>query len=463
MSILFSDFHEAYRSGNGPLLATCLAPNNSVSDPTRLWSFSQLSNYQTIEADIRYHVVQDRNAVKLPKQEANQWIQIFVSLWKCIRELDLIQSGHGGDWNTAFKAYREVCINLNRGYQSAGFQFWTIPCMYTAGKYLRAIAIKADVDAANAAANSNGFTNGLQEDIADEGEKNERLTDAARVLQQMLSVCRTDDSELQVSRKWGVISLANLLFKTYFKLNNLALTKHVIAVLDAPNSNLPPLSSFPSAQVCTYSYYRGVLEFLKDNYSGAEHHLDQALRVCHRDAVSNREQILTYLIPAHILNSQQLPTQALLAQMPTLEKSLLHLCKAIKEGNLSSFDQALADAEVELVNRRIYLTLERSRDLCLRNLFRKVFTNAGWDETKDPQTGEVTARTRRTRLKLAEFETAVRVAYRNSTEPVVVEKEEVECFVANMIYKGYMKGYIAREQTMVVLSKKGDAFVGTGV
>lgn len=463
MSILFSDFHEAYRSGNGPLLATCLAPINSVSDPTRLWSFSQLSNHQTIEADIRYHVIQDRNAVKLPKQEANQWVQIFVSLWKCIRELDLLQSGRGGEWNAAFKAYREVCINLNRGYQTSGFPFWTIPCMYTAGKYLRVIAIKTDLDAANAAAKSNGFISGLQEDIADEDDKNDKLTDAARVLQQMISISRTDDSELQVSRKWGVISLANLLFKTYFKLNNLALTKQLIAIIDAPNSNLPPLSQFPSSQVCTYSYYRGVLEFLKDNYQGAEHHLDRALQVCHKDAVRNREQILTYLIPAHIVNSQQLPTEALLSQMPSLEKLLLPLCTAIKHGNLSAFDKALSDAEVEFVERRIYLTFERSRDLCLRNLFRKVFLYAGWDEIKDPQTGEVTGKSRRTRLKIAEFEAAVRIAYRNSSEPVIVERDEVECFIANMIYKGYMKGYIAREQAMVVLSKKGDAFVGTGV
>lgn len=30
--------------------------------------------------------------------------------------------------------------------------------------------------------------------------------------------------------------------------------------------------------------------------------------------------------------------------------------------------------------------------------------------------------------------------------------EEAECLVANMIYKGYMKGYISHEKQMVVLS-----------
>lgn len=35
--------------------------------------------------------------------------------------------------------------------------------------------------------------------------------------------------------------------------------------------------------------------------------------------------------------------------------------------------------------------------------------------------------------------------------------EEAECLVANMIYKGFMRGYISHEKQMVVLAKT-DAF-----
>lgn len=463
MSILFSDFHEAQREGAGPLLASCLAPVNSVSDPQRLWSFSQLSNHQTVEADIRYHVIQDRNAVKLAKGEANQWVQIFVHLWRCIRELALIEAGRGGDWNAAFKAYKDLCINLCRGYTNFGFQAWTIPCMYTAGKYLRVIAAKADAEAASASMNGNGFANGLSDDITDTSEKNDKLQDAARTLQQMVSVCRTDDSELHSSRKWGVIGIANLLFKTYFKLGNLNLTKHVIAMLESPGVNLPPLEAFPKSTRCTYSYYRGILEFLKENYPVAETYLSDSLAICHKDATKNREQILTYLIPAHILTNQQLPSRALLSQLPNLERLFLPICSAIKQGNFAAFDRALSDAELDLVHGRIYLTLERSRDICMRNLFRKVFLNAGLEDVKDPNTGEVTGHVRRTRFNLSEFEAAIRIASRGASDPIMVDSDEVECFLANMIYKGYMKGYIAREQGKIVLSKKNDAFPGTGV
>lgn len=463
MSLIFKTFHEAQNVGNGNLLASCLAPVNTPSDPFRLRSLSQLSNYQTVQADTRYHLIQDRSAVKLAKQEANQWVEIFVFLWKCVRELDLIESGRGGDWALAFKAYKDLCINLCRGYTNFGFQAWTVPCMYTAGNYLRIIAIKADADAASkTATNGLGYADGLSDDITESCEKNERLKDAARTLQQMISVCRTDDSELAESRKWGVISVANLLFKTYFKLNNIALTKNVIAILESPGVNLPPLTAFPKSQYCTYEYYRGILEFLRENYADAEDHLSNALSACHKAAIKNREQILTYFIPAHILNSRQLPSEKLLSPMPDLDRLFSPLCKAIKSGNLSAFDTALSSAEVELVRRRIYLTLERSRDLCLRNLFRKVFLYAGWDEVKDPNTGEVTDKIRRTRINMWEFEAAIKAAYRASIEPIVVDKDEVECFIANMIYKGFMKGYIAREQGKVVLSKTG-AFPGTGV
>jgi len=34
------------------------------------------------------------------------------------------------------------------------------------------------------------------------------------------------------------------------------------------------------------------------------------------------------------------------------------------------------------------------------------------------------------------------------------DEEETECLLANMIYKGYMKGYISHEKRMVVLSAK---------
>lgn len=70
----------------------------------------------------------------------------------------------------------------------------------------------------------------------------------------------------------------------------------------------------------------------------------------------------------------------------------------------------------------------------MRNLFRKVFLAAGWEETKDPATGEVTGKIRRTRIRIEEFEAGMRIGYKGATD-VIIDRDEVECFLANMIYK----------------------------
>jgi len=118
-----------------------------------------------------------------------------------------------------------------------------------------------------------------------------------------------------------------------------------------------------------------------------------------------------------------------LEPFPRLKALFRPLCDCIRRGDLAGFDTALAAGEQEFVKRRIYLTLERGRDIALRNLFRKVFICGGYDESKDGQPP-----IRRTRIPIAEFVAAVRLGSK-ITEAVRVDIDEVECFTANLIYK----------------------------
>ncbi len=54
-----------------------------------------------------------------------------------------------------------------------------------------------------------------------------------------------------------------------------------------------------------------------------------------------------------------------------------------------------------------------------------------------------------TRIPIHMFHCAVRVT------GMRVDVEEVECYVANMIHKGFIKGYISHERQMVVLAANG--------
>lgn len=135
--------------------------------------------------------------------------------------------------------------------------------------------------------------------------------------------------------------------------------------------------------------------------------------------------ILTYLIPCHLLTTHTLPSAKLLAPFPRLQALFLKLATAIKKGDLRGFHQALQEGEEEFVNRRIYLTLERGRDIALRNLLRKVFIAGGFLEGTE---GE--AQVRRTRIPVAEFAAAIRMSGGQD-----IDTDEVECLLANMIYK----------------------------
>lgn len=137
-------------------------------------------------------------------------------------------------------------------------------------------------------------------------------------------------------------------------------------------------------------------------------------------------RILTYLIPCRLLTTHTLPSAQLLAPYPRLQSHFGPLAKAIKKGDLLAFDLALQEGEDDFVRKKIYLTLERSRDIALRNLLRKVFLTKGFVEPKNPDDAPV----RQTRVRIAEFAAAISLGSREN-----IDSDEVECLLANMIYK----------------------------
>ena len=155
--------------------------------------------------------------------------------------------------------------------------------------------------------------------------------------------------------------------------------------------------------------------------------------MCPRSSTKNKELILTYLIPCHLVTTHTLPTESFLSLYPRLERLFGPLLASIKSGNLKSFDAALLAGETEFVKRRIYLTLERGRDVVVRNVLRTTFVVGGFEE-KDG------AKARRTRVPVAEFVAAVRLSLGQIGAEAeeggeLIESDEVECMIANMIYK----------------------------
>jgi COP9 signalosome complex subunit 12 len=174
--------------------------------------------------------------------------------------------------------------------------------------------------------------------------------------------------------------------------------------------------------------------------------------------------ILTYLIPCHLLAKNALPTAKLLSQYPRLSALYTPLCLAIKRGRLAAFDAALDAGEAQFVKMRVYLTLERCRDVVLRNVFRKAFIAGGFEPPKEGQKGDEPP-VRRTRVPVDEFVAAVRVSMRQSygngeangniaadMSADGVDRNEVECFLANLIYKVWVQcSWVIQARLLILL------------
>lgn len=196
---------------------------------------------------------------------------------------------------------------------------------------------------------------------------------------------------------------------------------------------MPALSAFPKSHQVPFKYYCGVIHFVEEDYNTAEQHLTSAYEMCHATSRKNVQLILTYLIPTKLLTSHKLPSSALLSQYPALARLFQPLCDSIRQANLTAFNTALENGEEEFVKRRIYLTLERGRDVILRNIFRKVFLAGGYEPAKEDETAPPV---RRTRIPIDEFAAALRMAGAEVDDGNGgTDHDEVECLIANTIYK----------------------------
>ncbi|KAJ9161486.1 Protein CSN12 [Coniochaeta hoffmannii] len=452
MDTIFREFGEAFAQQNGYQLSQTLTPRLPRDMIRVIW---RSANHHDVKSILRREIQNSSSTLmtRLPREEVDGWVEVYYTYWKSCEHLLAVQEGSpNASWTKVYEAWKEMLNALHRGYTNHGFEAWTIPCIYVGAKNLRIFAIKADQQR-NSSSTQENTGMSFQDDFDPESGKNQQLEDCARQLNRMFQLCLSDRAPLEESRKWGIYYIVNLLFKTYFKLNSASLSKNMLKSLTAGRGDMPGLSAFPKSQQVTFKYYEGVLHFLEENYVESEKHLTVAWNLCHKSAMRNKELILTYLIPCHLLTTHTLPTQQLLEPYPRLQKLFLPLCSAIKKGELHAFDIALQEAEDEFVKRRIYLTLERGRDIALRNLLRKVFIAGGFEPPKEDGAPPL----RRTRVPVDEFVAAISLGSQQMLDP-----DEVECLLANMIYKGLMKGYIARERGIVVLSKTG-AFPGTGV
>ena len=202
MDRIFIDFHQAQEHGSGALLSRTLLPFADAQDPDRLIAFYSSTNKLSVTSDIRSQILYHPYAnYRLGKSEAEAWVEVYVAYWRVIGEIlvakdTMIARGNNGqeeaaDWGNVYGLWKEMTNALIRGYSSGHFPAWTVPCLYVAGKYLRIFAIKADEQIGRVGGDTS-YDSGYGDDVMGNTGKNEKLEDAARVINRIFTLCISD-------------------------------------------------------------------------------------------------------------------------------------------------------------------------------------------------------------------------------------------------------------------------------
>ncbi|KAK8847395.1 hypothetical protein IAR55_005253 [Kwoniella newhampshirensis] len=333
------------------------------------------------------------------------WDAIAIRHCACLHALYVTH-----DYQEAYTHQNALLSLFYRWFQDQSA--WVLPVLYMLLQDLRDLAEQAD-----------------QGTYSTTG-KMPSLEECTRTVSKAFSMCATDRTFKGLeSRRNGVYHVACLSIKCYFKVGKPNLCKNIIrAVVSDPKT--PPVDQAPLPDQVTWHFYIGMLAFLNGEDKKADEELSWAFTHCPANAVRNQELILTYLIPLRLLHGI-LPSKHLLSLHPRLNELFTPFINAIKSGDVREYDERLDWAQMRLVGMSVYLVVERAREGCSRMLFRKAWI----------------ASDKSSRIPISTFQLAL------SRHGVEVDSDEVECMVANMIYRGLMKGYISHEKQMVVLAK----------
>lgn len=248
---------------------------------------------------------------------------------------------------------------------------------------------------------------------------------AAQLILRLFQVCASDSrTQLEDSKKLGMMGLANQLFKIYFQINKLNLCKSMIRAIDNVNIN----DRFSLAQRVTYCYYVGRKAMFDGDFNSADKSLSFSFEHCLGSAWHNKRLILIYLIPVKMLLGI-FPLPSLLAKYNLNE--FLGISEAVKGGNLQKMNSELNKYEGFFLACGVYLILEKLKLITYRNLFKKVC-----------------AIMKTHLLPIEVFTTALRLMKVED-----IDRDETECILANLIYEGKIKGYLAHQQQKLVVSK----------
>lgn len=269
------------------------------------------------------------------------------------------------------------------------------------------------------------------EELKQKGKKPDKLENAGNQLMSCFAAANRPQGNPE--KRLATLRIVNDLFRIYFKLNTLRNCKYLIRVVEA--KKFVAFKLFAAGDRVTYKFFIGRLAVFDEDFVDADAHLTYAFEVCHPNHLKNRRLILKYLVPVKILIGK-LPSEKLLHTY-NLHHMYSSIKQAVKSGSVRQFEHALQDHMESYVTAGTYLLIEKLRVAVYRRLFKKV--QRIFAEFKPERAVQVPLKYFVEALKWEGYDT---------------DLDEVECIVANMVYRKYIKGYISHKNAVIVLSKK---------
>ncbi|XP_046677027.1 PCI domain-containing protein 2-like [Homalodisca vitripennis] len=378
LSSYFSMVNNAWRNKAGEKLADYLSYRHNHSHNPNL----QVSNPEAQCSDF----------LNSPLDE------VVAAHLRCINEMKK------KNYNSAYEHQTVLVQNLTKVFQGLRDENWLLPAVNGVCLELRMVATHL---------------------MKQPGTGTKPLEKAAECLMACFRICTADNRTSEHdTKKWGMMSLVNQLFKVYFRINKLHLMKPLIRAIDSS----PLKDRFSLSQQITYRYFVGRMAMFYSDYSTANEYLTYAFTECHVMSKKNKRWILLNLVPVKILLGY-MPTREVLKKYDLLQ--LWEVVVAVKRGCISELSNAMQQHQTFFIKSGIYLIIEKLKIITYRNLAKKVYLFV-----KTPQMSMLTL--------------LVALQLMDNTS---IELEEAHCILANLINEGKVKGYISIQHQKVVLSK----------
>lgn len=262
------------------------------------------------------------------------------------------------------------------------------------------------------------------------------LEEAARLLSRAFSLAASDRRQTgnAVEGKLAAaLPLAVILLRVYFILGTTRLCGNVVRAIKTSAEERVLVGAAGKAVQAKWWYFCGRLHLDSLSYGEALQAFVECCRVCLRGsrqfAVS-----LSFLVVTAMIGEGRVPSRVITQSV--LPPPVAAVVSVVRLGDYKQLQLVVErDRQFWLQNRLYLLCRLHLKDTCLRNLLKRTVSALGL--------------LKEARVPLRAFHAACRLCVDADTS-----FDEAECLLAGLIASGRVRGYISREHSTLVLSKK---------